>query len=208
MNAKYELTDETKNGLFRIRAKVAFGNVAAGELGGFIASECNLSAYGNAWVYGDARVYSNAWVYGDAQVSGNVWVYGNARVYRNAWVSGDAQVSGNARVYGDAWVYGNARVYGSAWVYGDAQLSGNAWVSGNARVSGNASFLLIGPIGSRRAFLSIYADAKIKVRYTTGCFSGSRAELLAAVKKTHKAGTLYRKQYDAALAMAKLVKPS
>ena len=153
MNAKYELTKETKNGLFRIRAKVAFGNVAAGELGGFIASEVNLSVYGNAWVS------------------------------CNAWVSGDARVYGNARVYGDARVYGYARVYGAA------------------------SFLLIGPIGSRRAFLSIYADAKIKVRYTTGCFSGSRAEFIAAVKKTHKAGTLYRKQYDAALAMGKLVKP-
>jgi hypothetical protein len=36
-------------------------------------------------------------VYGDAQV------YGDARVSGNAWVYGDAQVSGNARVSGDAW---------------------------------------------------------------------------------------------------------
>nr|DAE97148.1 MAG TPA: Putative transferase, nesg, ydcK, Structural Genomics.38A [Caudoviricetes sp.] len=70
--------------LFRIKALISFSGIGKGEVGGYIASEKNLSQYGNAWVYGNARVY------GDAEV------YGNARV------SGDAEVSGNARVYGDA----------------------------------------------------------------------------------------------------------
>jgi YdcK Beta solenoid repeat len=30
-------------------------------------------------------------------VFGNAWVYGTARVYGNAWLSGDAQVYGTAR---------------------------------------------------------------------------------------------------------------
>ena len=70
---KFELTSEfvtnifgTK--LFRIKALVEFGNVKAGDLGGYIEKESNLDHYGDAWVYG------NAWVYGDAQV------YGDARV--------------------------------------------------------------------------------------------------------------------------------
>ena len=100
---KFELTDETKlcfgRTLFRIRALVAFGDVAAGELGGWIEKESNLSQDGNAWVYG------NAWVRGNAHVSGNAWVYGNAEVHGNAWVRG------NARVYCNAHVYGNAEVY-------------------------------------------------------------------------------------------------
>ncbi len=90
---KYEFTGETKKtGLFgditvkRIRATIAFGVVKAGELGGWIEKEENLSQEGDAWVYGDAEVYGNARVYGDAEV------YGNARVY------GDAEVCGNARV--------------------------------------------------------------------------------------------------------------
>ena len=104
---KFELTSEfvtnifgTK--LFRIKALVEFGNVKSGDLGGYIEKESNLDHYGDAWVYGDARVYGDAWVYGDARV------YGDTRV------SGDARVYGNARVYGDAWVYGDARVYGDA----------------------------------------------------------------------------------------------
>ena len=101
---KFELTSEfvtnifgTK--LFRIKALVEFGDVEAGELGGYIEKEENLDHDGDAWVYGNARVY------------GNAWVSGNARVY------------GNAQVYGDAWVYGDARVYGDAWVSGDADYA-------------------------------------------------------------------------------------
>ena len=65
MNQKYELLlDEfieilgTK--LFRIRAKASIMFVAAGEKGGYIESERNLGATGNAWVSGNARVSGDA----------------------------------------------------------------------------------------------------------------------------------------------------
>lgn len=96
---KYELTTECKEigniKLFRVKALTSFGNVKAGELGGYIEKEDNLSQDGNAWVYGNVWVYGNAWVGGNARVSGN------ARVYDNARVSGNAEVSGNAWVRGD-----------------------------------------------------------------------------------------------------------
>lgn len=70
---KFELTSEfitnifgTK--LFRIKALIEFGNVKAGELGGFVEKEENLNHEGNAWVYGNARVYDDARVYGNARV--------------------------------------------------------------------------------------------------------------------------------------------
>jgi hypothetical protein len=112
--------------LFRIRALRDFGNVRAGDTGGYIESERNLSHNGNAWVYDDARVFGNAWVYDDARVFGNAWVYDDARVSGNAWVSGNALVSGDAWVSVRAWVSGNAQVSGDAWV------SDRAWVSGSA----------------------------------------------------------------------------
>ena len=46
--------------LFRIKALVSFGDVSAGELGGFVEKEENLSNNGNAWVSGNARVSGNA----------------------------------------------------------------------------------------------------------------------------------------------------
>ena len=92
---KFELTTEFITNmlgkkLFRIKALVEFGNVKAGELGGYVEKEGNVSQDDNAWVYGNARVS------GDARVSGNAWVSGNAKVYGDAMVSGDAKVSGDA----------------------------------------------------------------------------------------------------------------
>ena len=103
MNKKYELVvDDTISflgkTLFRIKAKMTFGNVKEGELGGYIEKESNLSHSGDAWVSGNARVGGDARVSGDAWVSGNTQVDGNAWVDGDAWVSGDARVSGNARV--------------------------------------------------------------------------------------------------------------
>jgi len=109
MSKKYELVvDDTITfwgwKLFRIKALISFGSVDAGDFGGYIYTEDNLSQEGNAWVSGNAKVWGNAWVSGNAKVWGNAWVSGNAKVW------GNAEVSGNAKVWGDAEVWGNAKV--------------------------------------------------------------------------------------------------
>ena len=91
-NKKYELlTDDTielfGRKLYRIRAKIDFGSVKKGQLGGYIEKVENLSHDGNAWVS------DNAWVSGGALVSDNAQVSDNAEVSDNARVSGDAVVS-------------------------------------------------------------------------------------------------------------------
>ena len=62
---KFILTDVfVKNNdgqkLYRVKALTSFGCVTAGELGGYVAKEGNLSQEGNAWVYGNAQVSGNA----------------------------------------------------------------------------------------------------------------------------------------------------
>jgi len=52
--------------------------------------------------------------------------------------------------------------------------------------------------------LTVTLDEKIKVRYTTGCFSGSLKELRAAVLRDHGKTGVYAKQYAAAIAMARV----
>ena len=163
---KFELTNEfvtnmfgTK--LFRIRALVEFGDVEAGELGGYVEKESNLGHDDNAWVYGDARVYDNA------------LVYDNARVYGDAQVSGDARVYDNARVYGDAWVYGNARVCGDALVCGDARVCGNgdyAYAHGFGSVNRTTTFFRL-------------KDGGVGVR--CGCFYGTLAQFRDKIRETH-----------------------
>ena len=82
MSKKYELTNETKTleggtVLHRIRAlrDIPRFCVKAGELGGFVEGEINLSQDGDAWVYGNACVYGNANVENghDYFVAKNTW---------------------------------------------------------------------------------------------------------------------------------------
>ena len=77
---KYEMLQDDKieiegHALYRIKALKDFGNVKAGDIGGYIEKEENLSQKGICWI------------------CGNALVYGNAKVYGNAWVCGDAKIS-------------------------------------------------------------------------------------------------------------------
>lgn len=153
MSNKYELTNTTievscsgrgRCTLHRIRALRDFGDVKAGDLGGFIEKESNLSQENSCWVGGEAQVFEDAYVcahghvYGSAKVSGRAWVgehahvYGDAEVYsskRHCIVKGDAQIYGNARVMCDC-VCANARVFGNACVGGcDVVIGQDAVVS-------------------------------------------------------------------------------
>ena len=97
MEKKYKLVkDDTikfDRTLYRIKALRDFGIVKAGDLGGYIEKEENLSHYGNCWVFSDASVYGNAQVRDNAEVYGNAEVFGNALLFGNAQVRGDAYIS-------------------------------------------------------------------------------------------------------------------
>ena len=82
---KFELTSEFNlnffgRKFFRIKALVNIERygVKAGDLGGWVEKEDNLSQSGNAWVSGNAEVSGNACVSGNAEVSGNACVSGDA----------------------------------------------------------------------------------------------------------------------------------
>lgn len=142
---KYELTDETVfvdgHNLYRIRALKDFADVKAGDLGGFVESELALSHEGNCWVYEDAKVFEGAegaLVWGNAQVYGDAKISDSARIYENAKVGGYAEVYGKAKVYGNAQVEGFAAVFGNAQVYADAIVNAYAIVGDNAKIRGQA----------------------------------------------------------------------
>jgi carbonic anhydrase/acetyltransferase-like protein (isoleucine patch superfamily) len=188
MNKKYKLIPEEGTELFRIRALRDFGSVKAGDLGGFIESEKNLSHYGNCWVFWDARVCGNAKISGDAMVDGNARVFGDAEVSEKASISEKANVSENAWVYDNAKVYGNAHVYGNARVYGNAKIYEDAHVYGDALLTANAvvaeSHYIIGPLSSditegKNVPEAVYAQTGIKPE-------GDKVILFKSVKKTEK----------------------
>ena len=201
---KYELTNETKTladgtVLHRIRAlrDIPRFGVKAGELGGFVEGENNLSQDGDAWVSGNAKVYGEAKVLDNAKVFGKAWVSDNAGGSGSVGVSGKAKVSGNACVYGNARVYGNAWVSGDVCVYGNAEVYGNAKVSGNAEVSGDAKvenghdyFVAKNTWSSFRWFTYTRSNK----RWAVGCFYGTGEEL---IKKAYADSELSGRCYEA-----------
>jgi len=114
---KYILTNNTRvvegHTLYQIKAVSAFGDVAIGDLGGWIESEKNLSQEGNAWIYDDAKVFNNA------------RIFGNAKIYDNALIFGNAGVYDNAEVHDYVWVFGTAQICGTAQILSNAQISGD-----------------------------------------------------------------------------------
>lgn len=198
---KYEITSETKviNGveLHRIKALKSFGNIKAGDIGGWIESEKNLSQDGNAWVRGNATIYENATIYGNAWVGENATVGGNGKVGDNAMVGGyatvgeKATVGGNARVSGHAAIYGNSWVGGNAVVYENAKVGGKATVRGDARIRGKEDYIVFKNWwSSGRYFTWTRSNNKWKV----GCFYGSGEELIKkAYKDSEKSGREYER---------------
>ena len=87
---KYELTTETLQfagrTLHRIKAVKDFDSIKAGEFGGWIENEKNLSQDDNAWIYGEAMAFDNAKVFGNARVFGGAKVFDNAHIFDNAKV--------------------------------------------------------------------------------------------------------------------------
>ena len=105
---KYELTKNfiqyVDKKVYQIKALKNFGYVKAGDLGGYIENESNLSQEGNCWAFEGTQVYD------EAKVSENAEVRGFARIY------GYAEVSGYAEVYDEAKVSGYAKICGYAQI--------------------------------------------------------------------------------------------
>ena len=143
MDKKYEILKDqaiTMNGstIYRIKALRNFGDVKAGDMGGFIEKEENLSHDGPCWIYDDAMVYHNAKVRDNAIVRGYAHVYNESQVLHNAIVEGHSRVHGHGIVFGNARIKDNSSVFDHGIVNGFAIVQDNTVVRDCARVYGEA----------------------------------------------------------------------
>ena len=214
---KYKL-GESKNfdgvTLYRVVAIEEFGSVRKGDIGGFVQSVNNLSQYGLAWVYddarvtGDAQVGEDACVSQDACVSERAYLGGSACVSERAYVGGRAIVSERACVEGSAIVSADSNIGGRAYVGGQAYVGGYTRVDGGTHIGGRAyvtgdNIVTVSNIGSRNATLTATTDKSGQILLFAGCFSGTIDQFIAAVKKKH-AGTVHERNYMAAIEFIKV----
>ena len=145
---KYILTDYTcqvdGQTLYRIRAVKSFPGVKAGELGGYVAGEHNLSQDGICWIFPKAVVRENALVKDEARVFGKSRLEGNALLEEYARTYDFSHISGNTRIGGSAQASGYSRISGFVRMSGEsraeeyAQLSGSVILTDGARVRDHA----------------------------------------------------------------------
>lgn len=153
-NMKYEITDVSHPEyphLHRIRALRDVGaDVHAGDSGGYIESEANLSQEGECWLFGtaiaceDALVSQNARASEHAVIRGSAYVGGSARIEDFAVVEDRAIVTAgcvelNARISGNAKVGANPVTNQFPFITQDAIVYGE--VSGKVDVCGHAVIL-------------------------------------------------------------------
>jgi hypothetical protein len=134
---KYKLTHQSMKHdgvpLYRIEAIASFGNVKAGERGGWVQNTRNLAKRGLAWIADEAVAY------GKARISGNARLEGNASVH-DAFVYDDAKVSGNATVEDGATVRDHGRVSGSARMLENSSVTGYAHLRGDIVLQGESTY--------------------------------------------------------------------
>lgn len=110
--------------LHRIRAlRDVRENVRAGDLGGFVQSEKNLSQDGQSWIADNAVAAEDAYVHGDAIL----WDY--------SCVRGSATISGPSRIGGNA-IIEDCAIITAGYVHGNVHISGNAKLFANAVTGG------------------------------------------------------------------------
>ena len=155
-NQKYEITDiahEKYPFLHRIRAlRDIRPDIKAGDLGGFVESESNLST----------ELEDNAWIYDDAVVCNNGYADRGAVLRNEAIVCGDGYISHGAVVSG------HSRVEDSAYVRG-AVLNGHARASGCAVVPATVKERLSGPESIESILVghcAVYGNVSGDVRLT------------------------------------------
>ena len=222
MNKKYELTDETLEWkghiLHRIKALRDFGDVKAGDLGGWIESEDNLSHEGDCWVAdeavvcGKAKVGGKACVFGHGLVCGDAQVFDYAQVFDFASIFGEACICGHAKVFDYAQVFdfasifGEACICGNAMVYGKAKVGGNAYIFGVAEITGNAFILGYKDYAVFKNFWSsgrFFTWTRSNNMWKVGCFYGTGDELIV---KAYKDSELSGKCYEAIVKAVESVK--
>ena len=164
---KYELIKESKTmfaerEIYRIRALKDFGNVKAGDIGGWVCSYNNLSQEGDCWIYDNAKCLDDARVYDNAVMCGNAVMFGNAKMFDNA------KMSDNSIMFDNAVMCDNAEMCGRATLDKDKLLYGSI----------NRSYKKIFQCPCEKRFLIAILTEENEILYSVGSQIGITKEKL------------------------------
>lgn len=143
--------------VYRIKAlrDIPSINVKAGQFGGLVTSEMNLSQFGDCWINYNAKVFGHVFVVDSAYIGGNakvtcdmdeesIVIRGNTSVGGNATITLEENADGSpitdTAIMGNVNITDNANLRNVRLMRGDISISGHAVLDGVAEVTGNAVF--------------------------------------------------------------------
>lgn len=171
--------------LYQIRALRDLPGVKAGDLGGFVETEDNLSQDGECWVYPHAFVFGKSRIEGNAKVAGVTKVY-DSKIFASACIHGNENLDGRGITICDSTICGKALISGDKiyisttevadWAtIGDnchirnCQISGNTSIKGNRiqggydlrDTNGNVNYVSLTNVSLRNSHVSNYARVNV-----------------------------------------------
>jgi len=168
---KYEMI--RSGDLFRIKALKDFSDVDAGDLGGLVDNEYNLSQEGDCWIYlnacalEDSRVFENAKIMGSARVSNEAKVYGHAKLFDQVKALGESKIFGHAELHNQVEISDRAQAKDNVTIRDAAKISGQAKIFNQAVVSSHAKISSYVKIGNGSQ-ISVSISNNNQFKYITG----------------------------------------
>lgn len=95
---------------YRVVALKDFSDVKAGDKGGYIEKEENLSQWGKCWVYDNALVCDDAIVKGNAKIKNNAKITTVATISENAVILDNVEIGGITKIKGNSVILGNTKI--------------------------------------------------------------------------------------------------
>lgn len=122
--------------VYRIRAlqPIPAHSVSAGDIGGFLEGDHNLSHEGSSWIADDAMAV------GRSRVEGDAILRHSSIASDHSIISGQAQINHLSRASGHAIIRGNAQLSDLAHATGSVILDGPVILARGAAVSGNGHY--------------------------------------------------------------------
>ena len=138
---KYELIKETETCfrrriMYRRRALKDFSDIKAGDVGGWVCSEDNLSQNGDCWIYDEAKCLDDARVYDNAKMFDNAEMFDDAEICDNARMYHYARMCDNTRMYDNSEMFDDSKMCDNAKMRNDSKMRGNTRIYGNTRMYG------------------------------------------------------------------------
>lgn len=141
---KYELLKEETlkyrgKTLYRIRALKDFNDVKAGDRGGWIESEDNLSQKYTCWVYDNSKVFDEATIKECSVVRGEVSIGGVSILTEYSEIRGRVEVLGSVNLAHYATINCSGKIRGKVYMLNHSHITGYIEVDGKITMTGTSN---------------------------------------------------------------------